>query len=331
MPGDHAAMPLLRRDVLRAAGLAWPAAAAAQAPAAWPARPIRIIVPFAPGGVIDVVARILAEPTARRLGQPVVVENLPGGGATIGARAVARAAPDGHTLLLTGAAQAVMPALYPDAGLDPLEDFAPVALLGNQPFVVAVHPDVAAQDVRSLLAWLRAKRGEANFATTGIGAASHLSGELLKRLAGVDFTVVIYRGTPQAVTDLVAGRADLMIDSQTLLAPLARDGRVRALAVTTPTRSRLLPELPTLQEAGIAGYAASSWQALYAPAGTSGPILARLAAAVAEVQAEPEVQARYAASGVEPVAGGPAELGAHLRREMDTWLPILRATGARAG
>jgi tripartite-type tricarboxylate transporter receptor subunit TctC len=325
-------MPPLRRRALPLL----PLLAAAPSPlraqtAPYPTRPVRVVVPFAAGGVIDVVARILAEPLSHRLGQPVVVENQPGAGATIGARTVARAAPDGHTLLLSGAAHAVIPALYPDAGLDPLADFAPVALLGQQPFVLAVHPSVPAADVPALLAWLRARRGEANFATTGIGAASHLAGELLKALAGVDFTVVTYRGTPQAVTDLVAGRAELMIDSQTLLAPLARDGRVRALAVTTAARSRLLPELPTLREAGVAGYAASSWQALHAPAGTPEPVVRRLAEAAAEGLANPAVRARAAESGVEPLSGGPAEARRFIEAEMATWLPILRATGARAG
>ncbi len=316
--------------LLPALALAAPAAARAQAPA-YPARPVRIVVPFAAGGLVDVMARTLADPLSRQLGQPFVVENLPGAGSTIGVRSAARAEADGHTLLLNGAAHAVIPALYPDAGIDPLGDFAPIALAGNQPFVVAVHPAVPAQDVAGLLAWLKAKKGEANFATTGIGAASHLSGELLKRLAGVDFTVVTYRGTPAAVTDLVAGRADLMIDSQTLLAPLARDGKVRALAVTTPIRSRLLPELPTLQEAGVAGYAASSWQVLYAPKGTPEAIVARLAAAVAEAQADPAVQARYAQAGIEPLSGGPAEARRFVQAEMAKWLPILQATGAGKG
>ena len=182
-----------------------------------------------------------------------------------------------------------------------------------------------------LLAWLKTRRGEANFATTGIGAASHLAGELLKSLAGVNFTVVPYRGTPQAVTDLVAGRADLMIDSQTLLAPLARDGKVRALAVTTAHRSRLLPDLPTLAEAGVPGYAASSWQSLQAPAGTPPAIVAQLAAAATAALAEPAVQARYADAGVEPLAGDPAEATRFIRAETAKWGPILRATGARAG
>ena len=221
-------------------------------------RPIRVVVPFAAGGIIDVVARILAEPMGRALGQGMVIDNQPGAGSVIGARVVARAAADGATLLLSGAAHAVIPALYPDAGVDPVADFAPIALLGQQPFVLAVHPSSPARDPEGFLAWLRARPGQgggqARFATTGIGAASHLAGELLKQLAGVDFEVVPYRGTPQAVTDLVAGRVDFMLDSQTLLAPLAAAGQLRALAVTTAARSALLPALPTLAETGIAGY-----------------------------------------------------------------------------
>jgi tripartite-type tricarboxylate transporter receptor subunit TctC len=306
--------------------MAAPAAHAQGSRPAFPQRPIRVLVPFGPGGVIDVVARILAEPLGRRLGQTVVVENMPGAGSSIAARVVARAAPDGHTLLLNGASHAVLRVLYPDAGLDPVGDFATVALLGEQPFVLAVHPGVPATDVAGLLAWLRARPGEANFATAGVGTAAHLSGELLKRLAGVDFTVVTYRGVPQAMLDLVAGRADLMIDSQTVLAPPGREGRVRLLAVTTARRSQLLPDLPTLAEAGVTGFAASSWQALHAPAATPAPVLAQLAAAVAGALAEPEVQRRYADAGVEPLAGEPM---AFMRAETEKWSAILRETGAR--
>lgn len=322
-------MPLDRRSLLAAAALAAPAAARAQG--AYPSRAIRIVVPFAAGGIIDVVARIVVEPLSRKLGQPIVIENTPGAGSTIGARNVTRAAPDGYTLLLNGAAHSVIPALFPDAGVDPAADFAPVALLGEQPFIAAVHPSVPATDVPSLVAWLRGKRGEATFATTGIGAASHLAGELLKKLAGVDFTVVQYRGTPAAVTDFVAGRVEFMIDSQTLLQPMMQDGRARGLAVTTARRSRLVPDLPTLQEAGVAGYESSSWQALYAPAATPPAILRQLSAATLEVLADPAVQQRYVERGVEPRAGDAAALRNFLKAEMEKWLPILRATGARAG
>jgi tripartite-type tricarboxylate transporter receptor subunit TctC len=319
-----------RRSLLAAAALlAAPAVAHAQA--AYPNRPVRVVVPFAAGGVIDVVARILGEPLSQRLGQPVVIENAPGAGSTIGARNVMRAPADGHTLLLNGAAHSVIPALFPDAGVDPVTDFAPVALLGEQPFIAAVHPSVPATDVPSLLAWLRSRRGEATFATTGIGAASHLSGELLKRLAGVDFTIVQYRGTPAAVTDFIAGRVDFMMDSQTLLAPMIQDGRARGIAVTTARRSRLVPNLPTLQEGGVAGYQSSSWQALYAPAATPPEVVRQLSAATLAVIADPAVQQRYADRGVEPRPGDAAALRDFLRAEMEKWLPILRATGARAG
>jgi tripartite-type tricarboxylate transporter receptor subunit TctC len=210
-------------------------------------------------------------------------------------------------------------------------DFAPVALLGEQPFVAAVHPSVPANDVASLLAWLRSRRGEATFATTGIGAASHLAGELLKRLAGVDFTIVQYRGTPAAVTDFIAGRVEFMIDSQTLLAPMMQDGRARGIAVTTARRSRLLPDLPTFQEAGVAGYESSSWQALYAPAATPPEVLRALTAATLAVLADPAVQARLTDRGIEPRPGDPVALRNVLKAEMERWQPILRATGARAG
>jgi tripartite-type tricarboxylate transporter receptor subunit TctC len=316
-----------RHLVALAAGLP----ALAQAQPAWPQRPVRIVVPFAAGGVIDVVARILAEPLARRFGQPFVIENVPGAGSSIGARNVARAAPDGYTLLVSGAAHTVIPALYPDAGFDALADFAPAALLGDQSFLLCVHPGVPVRSVPELRAWLGSRNGEATFATTGIGAASHLAGELLKKLAQVQFTVVPYRGTPAAVTDFIAGRVEMMIDSQTLLAPLARDGRVRALAVTTARRSRLLPDLPTLAEAGVEGYAASSFQVLLAPRGTPAAIVDALAAAVAEAQADPGVQRRFEEAGVDILAGDAATAARHVQAEAAKWLPILRETGARAG
>lgn len=317
---------MLRRRLLASLCLpALPGLARAQA------RPIRVVVPFAAGGIIDVVARIVTEPMGRELGQPMVVENLPGGGTTIGGRAVARAAPDGQTLLLTGASQAVVNALVADAGYDIFHDFACVAPLGDQPFVLAVNPALPAPDLASFLAWLRQRGEAANFATTGLGAASHLAGELLKSLAAVNFTVVPYRGTPQAVTDLVAGRADFMIDSQTLLAPLAAEGKVRLLAVSTPRRSQLLPQLPTLAESGLAGYAASSWQGLYAPRGTPEAVVQRLAAAAARAKQDATVLRRYAEAGVEGFPGGPAELAAFLRAENARWVPLLQAAGVRPG
>jgi tripartite-type tricarboxylate transporter receptor subunit TctC len=320
-------VPMLRRALIGLPALLSLPAAAQD----FPSRPVRLVVPFAAGGIVDVVARIVAERLQGELGRPVLVENQGGAGGTIGAATVARAAPDGHTLLLHATGHAVSRVLYPSFPFDPVRDFAPVGLIGLQPFVVAVHPGVPANDVPALLAWLRQRRGEANFGTTGIGAGSHLAGELLKARAGVDFTVVTYRGTPAAVTDLLAGRVQMMIDSQTLLAPLMRDGGVRGLAVTSAVRSQMLPELPTLREAGVADYDASAWQALFAPAATPAPVLRRLAEALGRVMADPATRARFAEAGVEvPADTSPAGLRAHLGAEMAKWEPVLRATGARA-
>jgi len=305
------------------------AAAFRGGPARAQGRSIRVVVPFAAGGIIDVAARVLAEPLGHALGQTVVIENQPGAGSTIGARTVARAAPDGQTLLVNGAAHAVMKALYPDAP-DPARDFAPVTLISQQPFLLAVHPSVPARSLPDFLAWLRLRGDKATFATTGVGAASHLAGELLKKLAGVDFTVVPYRGTPQAVTDLTAGRVDFMIDSQTLLAPLAQDGKVFGLAVTTPERSVMLPDLPCIADV-VPGFSSSSWQALYAPAGTPAALVARLAEASAAALALPATQRRLADSGLQGMPGGPAALAGFLAAETGRWVPILVATGARGG
>jgi tripartite-type tricarboxylate transporter receptor subunit TctC len=324
-------MGTTRRAALAAAAALPFAAVNALAQTRYPDRPVRIIVPFAAGGIIDVVARLIADPLARELGQPFVIENQPGAGSTIGARTVARAVPDGYTLLLNGAAHPVIPALYRDAGFDSVADFAPVALVGDQSFLVCVHPSVPVNDVPSLLSWLRSRQGQATFGTTGVGAASHLAGELLRSLADVEFTVVTYRGTPQAVTDFIAGRVDMMIDSQTLLAPFVREGKARALAVTTTHRSRMFPELPTLEEVGIAGYRASSFQALYAPARTPEPIIAALSATVLKVLADPNVQRDFVERGVDPMPGNSSQARSFLRAESDKWIPILERTGARPG
>ncbi len=321
---------MTRRRTLLAASASLPFTPVALAPTVahaqprYPDRPVRIVVPFNAGGLIDVTARLLAEPLGQELGQTFVVENLGGAGTTIGARQVARAAPDGYTILVTGAAHSVIPALFPDAGFDNVADFAPISLISEQPFVLSVHPGVPAQNLQELLAWLRTRGGDATFSTTGIGAASHLAGELLKSMSGVNFTIVSYRGTPAAVTDLLAGRVDMMIDSQTLLAPMIRDGRVRGIAVTTARRSAMLPDLPTIAEAGVPGYQTSSLQMMLAPAATPAPILETLGAAVRKVLADPAVRARFAERGIEVIGSDAATLARTSQEEGARWLPILR-------
>ncbi|HZF75910.1 MAG TPA: tripartite tricarboxylate transporter substrate binding protein [Acetobacteraceae bacterium] len=322
-------MPIRRRALLGATGLIalGPRIAAAQG---FPSRPVRVVVPFAAGGLTDVVARIVMEHMAATLGRPMVIENQGGAGSTIGAATVARAAPDGHTIMVGSVGHAAMDALYPNFSFSPVRDFTPVALLTRQPFVVAVHPGVPARDVPSFLAWLRQRGGEANFGTAGIGATSHLSAELIRKLAGVAFTVVPYRGTPQAVSDLTAGRVDFMVDSQTLLAPLMAEGRVRGIAVTTAARSSMLPDLPTLAEAGVLGYEASAWQAVYAPAGTPPAVVRTLSDAAARAIRDPTVARRLAEAGVDTVADPSPEAAArHLEEEVRKWGELVRALGLR--
>jgi tripartite-type tricarboxylate transporter receptor subunit TctC len=318
-------MRLTRRALLGA--LAMPAIAQAQ-----PVRPIRVVVPFGVGGLTDVVARILAENMAVTLGRPMVIENIGGAGSTIGAAVVARAAPDGNTIMVGSVGHAAMRALYANFAFDPIESFAPVALPTRQPFAVVVHPGVPATDVPSFLAWLRSRNGEANFGTAGIGATSHLAAELLRKLAGVNFTVVPYRTTPQGVADLTAGRVDFMIDSQTLLAPLMADNRVRGLAVTTAVRSTMLPGLPTLAEAGVPGYESSAWNGLYAPAGTPESAIRPLAEAAARAVRDPATKQRLTAAGVDIFEDtSPEALAALLRVEVAKWSELVRSLNIRGG
>lgn len=321
-------MPFRRRHVLAAAGAAALAAPAlAQAP-----RPLRVIVPFGVGGLTDVVARILAEFMSPALGRPMVIENQGGAGSTIGAAAAARAAPDGNTILVGSVGHAAMRALYASFPFDPIDSFAPVALTTRQPFILVVHPSVPATDVPGFLAWLRSRRGEANFGTAGIGATSHLSAELLRQMTGAGFTVVPYRTTPQGVSDLTAGRVDFMIDSQTLLAPLMADGRVRGLAVTTAQRSTMVPQLPTLSEAGVPGYESSAWNGIYAPAGTPEAATRPISEAAAGAVRDPGTVARLAAAGVDVFEDpSPEALARHLRVEVEKWGGLVRALGLRGG
>jgi tripartite-type tricarboxylate transporter receptor subunit TctC len=319
-------MPIRRRALLGAAALALATPALAQA------RPLRVVVPFAAGGLTDVVARILADFMGPALGRPMVIENQGGAGSTIGAATAARAAPDGNTIMVGSVGHAAMRALYANFPFDPIESYAPVALTTRQPFVLVVHPSVPAADVPAFLAWLRSRRGEANFGTAGIGATSHLSAELLRKLAGVDFTVVPYRGTPQGVADLTAGRVEFMMDSQTLLAPLMADGRVRGLAVTTAQRSTMLPNLPTLAEAGVPGYDSSAWNGIYAPAGTPDALIRPISEAAARAVRDPGTLRRLADAGVDVFEDtSPEALAAHLRVEVAKWGELVRALNIRGG
>ncbi|MBX6747424.1 MAG: tripartite tricarboxylate transporter substrate binding protein, partial [Acetobacteraceae bacterium] len=307
-------MPLTRR-VLLAAPLLAPLSGAAQE--AFPSRPIRMIIPVGVAGVTDIVGRIIADHMSITLGKPVVPENIVGAGSTVGAAAFQRTAPDGHTILIGTNNHPVMKALYPNFPYDPVTDFIPFCLVGRQPFVLAVNPSVPAQDVPSLLAWLRQQKEAANYGSANPGATNHLAGELLRQLAGVTFTVVPYRTASNAVQDLVAGRMQLSIDSPSMMAPLIRDGRLRGLAVSGPSRFAQMPDLPTLSEAGVPGYDLTAWQVLFVRPGTPPEALAVLEDAARRAVADPEVKAKLLQANVETWPDpSPAAAAAHVKAEV---------------
>jgi tripartite-type tricarboxylate transporter receptor subunit TctC len=313
---------MLRRHLLALPLLATPAIAEER----FPNRPVRLIVPVAVAGVTDIVGRVLADAMAPILGRPVVVENIAGAGSSVGASAFLRTPADGHTLFLGTNNQAVMKTIYPQLPFDPMADFQPLALVARQPFVLVVNPAVPVRSVPELLAWLRQKRDAANYGAANPGGSNHMAGVLLQQKAGVDFTIVPYRAAAASVQDVVAGRLDFTIDSPTMILPLLRDGQLRGLAVSTDAASALVPGLPSLREAGVAGYDMTVWQILFTRVGTPPEVTALLQAAAAKALAEPVVRQRLALAGCETWADvSPAAAGALLASEIARWSPIVAA------
>ena len=295
-----------------------------------PSRPIRLVVPFAAGGSADATARMLAEPMSAALGQPVIVENRPGGGATLGANLVARAAPDGHTILYgTPGPQIINPHLMRSLPYDAERDFAPISGVKRAPNLLAVHPSLGVASVAELLALARARPGVLTFASSGIGSSSHLAGEMLKFLGQVDITHVPYRGTGPAMTDLLAGTVSMALDTLSILLPPSRAGSLRALGVTTPRRSRLVPDLPALAET-LPGFDAAPFNYLAAPAGTPAPAIAWLNAVVVGILNDPAYRARMEALGEEATPSTPEELAAVIAAESARWRRLIEAAGIRA-
>jgi tripartite-type tricarboxylate transporter receptor subunit TctC len=291
---------------------------------AFPTRPVRIIVPFPPGGAVDIVARMMTPALSERLGQPVVIETRPGAGATIGAAAVAAAPADGYTILFTSAALASAPALVPNPGFDALRDFAALSLMGNVPLVLTASPALGIDNMAALLAAARARPGAITFATPGNGTPIHLAMELLKRDAGIDLLHVPYRASP--IADVIAGRVDLHMDSGQAAVQRGRAGQVRLLGISTPRRIAALPELPAIAEA-VPGYDATTWYGFFAPVRVPAPIQASLSEAL--TAATLGLRARLGDLGVEVEASGPASLAELLRSDTERWGAIARAVGAR--
>jgi tripartite-type tricarboxylate transporter receptor subunit TctC len=316
------------------AGLAFPLgglqAAEHDTAGSWaPTRPLRLIVPFAPGGAADQTARMLAERMASPLGQPVVVENRPGGGATLGAQLVARAALDGLTLLYgTPGPQIINPHLMRSLPYDPERDFAPVVSIMRAPNLLCVHPSVAAHSVPELIGLAKAQPDSLAFGSSGIGSSSHLAGELLKHMAGIEILHVPYRGTGPEISELLAGNVQMTIDTLSVLLPHAQSGAIRALAVSTPQRSALLPDLPAIAET-LPGYDAAPFNYLAAPAGTPPAAIARLNSVVNAILADPDFRRRMAELGNEPLGGTPEELAAAIRSESSRWKDVITSAGIK--
>ena len=295
----------------------------------FPSRPLRIVVPFSPGGAVDGPTRVIANDLSKRLGQQVVVDNRPGAGATIGSEAVAKAAPDGYTLLLASQTNAISATLYSKLGFNPIDDFAPISLLGREPGVLVVHPSFPAKSVAELIAYLKQNPGKIDFASSGNGSGQHLFAALFIRMAGVRMNHVPYRGSGQATTDLLSGQVPISFPGLSSMLGHIRAGKLRPLAVTGVHRSPLLPDVPTLDEAGVKGYSAYVWMGLLAPKGTSPAVLARLNRESIAALGAPEVRTYLDNAAIEAVGSTPADFATFFREEKERWAVIIRETGAR--
>lgn len=296
----------------------------------FPSRTIHMVVPAAAGGTVDILARVLAPKLSAGLGQPVIVENRPGAGTNIGMEAVAKSAPDGHTALVGGVPVATNKVLYRKLDFDPVADLAPVSRLVTSANVLVVNPSLPVHSVRELIEYARSRPGELHFGSPSTGSTPHLAGELFNTLAGVKTVHVPYKGAAPALTDLVAGRLQLSFDNIPPALPHIRAGRLRALAVTSPRRSPLLPDLPTVTEAGLAKFEVTAWFGLLVPAGTPAEAIDRLHSEAAKALDDPAVRERLTALGFEVGASTPQEFAAFIREEAGRWTPIIRASGARA-
>lgn len=296
----------------------------------YPARPVRIIVPFSPGGAVDGPMRVIAQELGKRLGQQVVVENKPGAGATIGTDAVAKSPPDGYTLLLASQTNAISATLYQKLPFDPIEDFAPISLIGREPGVLVVKPALPVQTLQEFVAYVKARPGQIDYASSGNGSGQHLFMAKLASMTGMQLTHVPYKGSGQATTDLLGGQIPVAIPGTAGMVGHIKAGKLRALAVTGAKRSPQLPDVPTVMESGVPGYEAYVWMGLLAPKGTPAPIIDKIHHDLLQALATNEVKNYMATAGIEIIGSTPAEFGAFFRAERDQWGRIVRETGAKA-
>jgi tripartite-type tricarboxylate transporter receptor subunit TctC len=310
-----------------AGALAWSGTVSAQD---YPTKPITLVVPYAAGGGNDVLARLVAEPMSKQLGQQIVIDNRGGAGGSIGTRQVAKAAPDGYTLVIGGTGSlAVNPTLYENVGYDPRKDFAPVGMIAAGALVILVHPSVKANTVPDIVAMAKAEPGKVNYASAGVGSGIHLGAELFAHMAGIKLTHVPYKGTGPALNDLLGGHVMMYFSSIPPAVRMVKDGKVRAIAVTGPNRSKLFPDLPAVAET-IPNYETVLRYGILAPAGTPQPIVDKLNGALRAALAQENVRQRLEAMGVEPLPGSPADYAADIDREEKKWSEIVKLSGAKA-
>ena len=296
----------------------------------YPSKPVRLIVGFAPGGASDLLARLLAQKLTETLGQPVIVDNRPSAGGIVGTDLVAKAAPDGHTLLVgSSAAFAITPHLAPNLPFDTRRDFAPVSMFANLTFVLLVNPKVQAQSVKELIALAKSRPGKLNYGSAGNGTTTHMVSALFAQMAGIDMVHVPYKGAGPAMVDLISGQLDVLFDAAVTSIPQLKAGKVRALAVTGAKRSALLPDVPTVNESGLPGYTAGSWFAIFGPAKLDRAALTRLNSDIAKVMSLPDTRQQLAARGAEPWTTRPEELGRFVASESARYGKLIKAIGLR--
>ncbi len=299
----------------------------AQDATGFPNRPIRLVVPFVPGGTADTIARIVSDKLLVRLGRPIVLDTRAGANSVLGCDIVAQSNPDGHTLIIVAAGFAVNPSLRKKLPYDSLRDFAPVGLVGIGPYLLTIHSSIPANNVNEFIAWGKARPGQVSYASTGVGSPPHLAMELLKTMAGVDFVHVPYKGGGAVLPDLLSGRVPLHFSSVSTAGPHVRAGRLKAIAMTTPKRSPSMPEVPTFDEAGLKGYDVTGWYGLLTPAKTPPAIVNRINSELRQVVADGETQKRLFQAGIEPMPNSPAEFAALIRSEIPKWAKVMKAAG----
>ena len=311
--------------------IAWAApVGAAEAPDAYPSRPVRLIAPFVPGGPTDIVARVVAQKMGDNLKQSFIVDNRAGAGGSVGMELTAAAAPDGYTLVIGGSGNlSVNPALNPKITYNVLRDFQPLTQTTSGPQMIVVNPGVQAKSTKELIALAKARPGQLNYASGGVGTGTHLGVELFKLAAGIDIVHVPYKGTGQALTDVIGGQVQMMLASMLPAVPHLKAGRVRGLAVTSVKRSPIYPEMPTVAESGVPGFETTSWHGILAPARTSKPLAARIHAELVKMLTQPDVKATFGAQGMDVVASSQDEFAAYIRGETAKWTKVVKAIGIK--